>query len=181
MENLRRHFTTKEKDRVIVGRVNRNGYCKKHPKHHQSPGVCSLCLREKLIQLSSSNSCRKTSSIITSSSSSSLSSYYSSSSTSSYASPVHCCCFISSTEGKRSSSVSIFLLSGDNGIIKSRSLAIFPRKRDCEGDALNKSANKSGFWFKLLHPKSKRMDMENVQKETKLVPSMSIKIRETMP
>ncbi|GAB2271336.1 hypothetical protein Dimus_006177 [Dionaea muscipula] len=25
--------------------------CKKHPKHRQSPGVCSLCLTEKLVKL----------------------------------------------------------------------------------------------------------------------------------
>ncbi|XP_027333683.1 uncharacterized protein LOC113848396 [Abrus precatorius] len=179
MENLRRHFT-KEKDNVI-GRVKQNGRCKKHPKHRQSPGVCSLCLREKLTQLSSSNNPRRrTSSIIianSSSSSSSLSSsYYSSSSSgSSCASPIHCFCF--TNEGKSSSSVSIFLLSDNHGIVKSRSLAIVPR-RDCERGVHHhghdKSANKSGFWFKLLHPKSKRM--EDDHKDSNPVRSMSIKI-----
>ncbi|EPS72671.1 hypothetical protein M569_02088, partial [Genlisea aurea] len=24
--------------------------CRKHPKHDQSPGICSLCLCEKLLQ-----------------------------------------------------------------------------------------------------------------------------------
>ncbi|GAB2217038.1 hypothetical protein Droror1_Dr00000196 [Drosera rotundifolia] len=31
-----------------------NPLCKKHPKHHQSPGVCSLCLTEKLTKVSKS-------------------------------------------------------------------------------------------------------------------------------
>lgn len=30
-------------------------FCKKHPKHRQSSGVCSVCLTEKLSPLSSSN------------------------------------------------------------------------------------------------------------------------------
>ncbi|TKY56283.1 hypothetical protein E2542_SST20726 [Spatholobus suberectus] len=176
MENLRRHFSKKKDTYSVIGRVRRNGHCKKHPKHRQSPGVCSLCLREKLTQLSSSNSRTITSSIITacSSSSSSLSSlsssYYSSASASSCASPMHCFCFTS--EGKSSSSVSIFLLSDNRGIMNGR----FKSGADHGHD---KSAHKSGFWFKLLHPKSKRMK-EYYREDTKLVRSMSIKIRETM-
>ncbi|XP_061364255.1 uncharacterized protein LOC133307718 [Gastrolobium bilobum] len=174
MENLRKQFT-KEKD--IVGRVKPNGHCKKHPKHRQSPGVCSLCLREKLTQLSASTSRRTTSSSSSSSSSSasSLSSYYSSSSSaSSCASPVHCFRFVA--EGKSSSSVSFFMLSGKHGIIKSKSLALIPRRRSREGGVPcghNKSASRTGFCFKLLHTKSKRM------KDTEPVRSMS-SIRETV-
>ncbi|KAG5063937.1 hypothetical protein JHK85_005120 [Glycine max] len=179
MENLRRHFSKKKKDTYcVIGRVKHNGYCKKHPKHHQSPGVCSLCLREKLSQLSSSfNSRRRISSICSSSSSSMSSSYYSSASASSCASPMQCFCF-TTTEGKitsSSNSVSIFLLSsGNNGIIKGRcrSLDIVPRKRDCEGGGVDHhghsmSAYKSGFWFNLLHPRSKRMKEKYYREDTK--------------
>ncbi|KAI3751629.1 hypothetical protein L2E82_22720 [Cichorium intybus] len=47
--------------------------CKKHPKHQQSPGVCSLCLRERLSKISSSSS-RAVTNVSSSSSSSSISS-----------------------------------------------------------------------------------------------------------
>lgn len=165
MANLRRPFT-KEKD-IVIGRVKPNGRCKKHPKHHQSPGVCSLCLKEKLTQLSASTS-RRTTSACSSSSSSSFSSYYSSSSVSSCASPMHR--FRFTNEGKSSSnSVSVFLLSGKHGIMKSRSMAVVPRRRDREGGGVdhhlhNKSANKSGFWFKLLHLKGKRMEEKDIKR-----------------
>ncbi|KAG4954799.1 hypothetical protein HKD37_14G040949 [Glycine soja] len=192
METLRRHFSKKKKyTYCVIGRVKHNGYCKKHPKHHQSPGVCSLCLREKLSQLSSSSSDshRRISSICSSSSSSlsSSSCYSSASASSSCASPMQCFCF-TTTEGKSSSSsVSIFLLSGNDGIIKGRCrpLDIVPRRRDCEGGGVDhhghdKSANKSGFWFKLLHPKSKRMKECYREDNKQLVRAMSIEIRETM-
>ncbi|KAK7301166.1 hypothetical protein RJT34_12027 [Clitoria ternatea] len=178
MENLRRHFT--KKNERVIGRVKINGHCKKHPKHHQSPGVCSLCLREKLTRLSSSNSPRTTlgSCDSSSSSSSSLSSsYYSSSSTSSCASPMHC--FRFTIEEKSGSSMSIFLLTGNHGIIKRKSLAIVPRRTDYEGGAHhNKSANKIGFCFKLLRPRSKRVEEDHM--ESSKLGSFSIKIRETM-
>ncbi|RDX57647.1 hypothetical protein CR513_63093, partial [Mucuna pruriens] len=178
MENLRRHFS-KKKDRgsSVIGRVKRNCNCKKHPKHQQSPGVCSLCLREKLTQLSSSNSRWRISPTITASSSTSSSfsslssSYYSSASASSCASPLHCFCF--TTQGKSTSSLSIFLLSGNRPIINSRcsSLDIIPRRRDCEGGldrCHNKSLYKSGFWFKLLHPKSKGMKEYYTDEDAKM-------------
>nr|GEW44178.1 hypothetical protein [Tanacetum cinerariifolium] len=54
--------------------------CKKHPKHRQSPGICSLCLRERLSKISASSSHASTnvSSSCSSSSISSISSVYSS-------------------------------------------------------------------------------------------------------
>ncbi|KAE9605929.1 hypothetical protein Lalb_Chr10g0102531 [Lupinus albus] len=185
MGNLRRRPFTKEKKDNVVGRVKPNGQCKKHPKHNQSPGVCSLCLKEKLTLLSISKSYRTTTSSITlcssCSSSSSLSSDYSSCSTSSSASPMHC--FRFTTEGKSTYNnarfVSFFLLSEKHGITNSRSMTFVSRKNDREGEVLhhthnNMSAKKSGFWFKLLRLKSKRME----EKDTKLVRSMSI--RETV-
>ncbi|KAJ7965744.1 putative Avr9/Cf-9 rapidly elicited protein [Quillaja saponaria] len=114
--------------------------CKKHPKHRQSPGVCSLCLRERLAKLSSPSACdsRRTSTITaaSSSSSSSLSSYYSSTS-SSYASPTQ----RYRLEGNRISNKSMLFLfmNGKHALTKSRSLTFD-----------NKSNKKGGFWFKLL-------------------------------
>ena len=158
--NLRRPSS---KDKDTVGRFKPDGRCKKHPKHRQSPGVCSLCLRDKLVQLSASSSSRTTSATAgssCSSSASSLSSYYSSSSGSSCASPLHHP-FPLTTEGKRSFSIS--LLSSKQGLVKSRSMAVAPRG-DGEGSAVNKkSEKKSGFWSKLLRPRSKRMEEKDAK------------------
>ncbi|XP_057728049.1 uncharacterized protein LOC130943959 [Arachis stenosperma] len=153
------------------------GGCKKHPKHHQSPGVCSLCLNDRLLQLSSSSSA----SVIgggssCSSSVSSLSSYYSSSSASSCASPVsrH---FPLTSEGKRSSTLSIFLLSGakhnnNNGLLKSRSMAV-------DHDYHRRSKKKSGFWSKFLPSKSKRINTMEEKEANKVVVLRSSSMRET--
>ncbi|CAL9215927.1 unnamed protein product [Arabidopsis halleri] len=74
--------------------------CKKHPKHRQSPGICSLCLKESLSKLSSdfydlsssmsSSSLAKTMSSCSSASSESESDY-SSTAISSYYSSVSSC------------------------------------------------------------------------------------------
>ena len=74
--------------------------CKKHPKHRQCPGVCSLCLSEKLSKISSNNNnSRSRAAMIkararvyyhsSSSSSLSSSSYESSYASSKAASPLH--------------------------------------------------------------------------------------------
>ncbi|KAK7282832.1 hypothetical protein RIF29_11915 [Crotalaria pallida] len=198
MLNLRRPSSHSSKDKDIVGWFKPNGgRCKKHPKHNQSPGVCSLCLKDKLSQLSSkkrrTTSASVGSSCDSSSASSSLASYYSSSCASSCASPIHHHPFTFKGKGSSSSSsVSIFMLSSSSkhGLFKSRSMAVFPRRLRKDGgeggvddDHNNnnnnkKSANnkKEGFWFKLLHPKSKRSIKE---KDTnKIVRSSSL--RETM-
>lgn len=73
-----------------------NFSCKKHTKHRQSPGICSLCLTEKLSKLSleyyeyTKNAAETASSCCSSSSSSytSVSSCYSSSLVSSCSSPL---------------------------------------------------------------------------------------------
>ncbi|CAL0319332.1 unnamed protein product [Lupinus luteus] len=171
MANLRRPYSSKDKDKV--GWFNPNGRCKKHLKHHQSPGVCSLCLKDKLSQLSSfsSSSKRTTSGACDSSSASSSLSSYCSSSASSLASPMHP--FKERKGG--SSSISIFLTSSSSkhGLVKSRSMAFLPRRRkDSEEDNTTKSAKKEGFWFKLLHPKNKR-SME--KKDIKRVHSKSLR------
>ncbi|XWS14965.1 hypothetical protein CRYUN_Cryun35bG0053700 [Craigia yunnanensis] len=151
MANLRRS----SKD-VSGGRSKPNEGCKRHPKHRQSPGVCSLCLGEKLSQLSTHSSSRRctTTTVASSncSSSSSLSSYYSSYSSSS--SPMHRYRF--TTEGK-GTSFSLLLFSGKNILTKSRSVAFASRMRSKEGDDKKK---KSGFLSKLLHSRNNKRKEE---------------------
>ncbi|KAK1406737.1 hypothetical protein QVD17_38345 [Tagetes erecta] len=115
--------------------------CKKHPKHEQSPGICSLCLRERLIKISRSSSrvitCASSSS---SSSISSISSVSSSSGALSYTtSPMH---------GYRKGRASNFLTSK---LKKSKSMA-FVGERIRDDD----QRKKSGFWSKLMHSKTMR-------------------------
>ncbi|CAK8568137.1 unnamed protein product [Lathyrus sativus] len=149
MANLRRPYS---KDKDSMFNVN-GGRCKRHPKHVQSPGVCSLCLKDKLDQLSSSSSSssnsQKTNSASCSSSSSSLSSYYSSSSGSSCSSPMH-------DDGSGFSTIFLFHKHG-GGLVKSKSMAVLPRRRN--KDTRDQYSKKSGFWFNLFHPnyKNKRM------------------------
>jgi hypothetical protein len=145
-----------------MGRSKADLKCKKHPKHRQSPGVCSICLTEKLSQLSSRKNSETTArSSCCSSSASSLSSCYSSSSaSSSCSSPLRR--FRFTKEGK-TSSIS-FLLNGKRVLTKSRSLAFVARMKnngddnDDDDDYKKKKKKKVGFWSKLLHPRSsKRM------------------------
>ncbi|KAI4337667.1 hypothetical protein L6164_016052 [Bauhinia variegata] len=161
-----------------VGRFEADGRCKKHPKHRQSPGICSLCLRKKLTQISSSS---RKAAISAASYVSSTSSLSSCSSSSSCASPVHR--FRFATVGKSSSSsMSIFLLSDKPGLAKSHSLAVFPRRKHHaaargSGDNNNiKSGKKGGFWSKFLHPKGKRKE-ENAKL---IMHSRSVKEKMTM-
>ncbi|KAL5190437.1 hypothetical protein HKD37_04G009874 [Glycine soja] len=178
MANLRIRPPSKDKD--IIGRfMPNNGCCKKHPNHRQSPGVCSLCLRHKLSQLSSA-SMRKTtliSSCRSSSTSSSLSSYCSSSS-SSCASPTLPFPFHKDSKSG-SNSVSIFLLSAKHGgVLKTGSMSVLATRRRTkggggDGDGDDRNKKKTGFWSKLLHPKTKSKRMDEI-KGTKLVHSRSL-------
>ncbi|CAK9149045.1 unnamed protein product [Ilex paraguariensis] len=133
-----------------MGASKANIQCKKHPKHRQSPGICSVCLREKLSQLSTSSR-SNTATTISSCSSSSLSSL-SSSNASSYSSPVH----RNHRVGlERRGSVG-FTMNGRNVLSKSMSMAAFvPRRR--EGERRDQ-VKKSSFWSKFLRPKNKGMD-----------------------
>ncbi|KAG6671973.1 hypothetical protein I3843_16G035400 [Carya illinoinensis] len=159
MESLRRS------NKDVMGKSSKSVVkCKKHPKHRQSPGVCSRCLNEKLSQLSSSSCSRRTSATAgsgsCSSSPSSLSSYSSSSSASSCSSPVH----FTNVEGKIISSLS-FLLNGKNVLTKSRSLVFFPRMnrpRGDDDDVMNKDPKKGGFWSKFLRATSRRQTEETL-------------------
>ncbi|CAI9758129.1 unnamed protein product [Fraxinus pennsylvanica] len=138
------------------GKSKANAPCKKHPKHRQSPGVCSICLSEKLSQLSTNSSSR---SKIPSSSSSYLSSLSSSSNISSYSSPVTGSIFrmASVARGPMSSLKS----TGKNMLKKSRSMAFIFQRRKEE----NNGKNKSGFWSKLLHPRSKGLMHSRTMRE----------------
>ena len=138
------------KSKEVMSRPKPNDKCKKHPKHKQAPGVCALCLSERLSQLSTGSS-RRTSttagSSCCSSSLSSVSSYYSSSSASTCSSP---------TMHRSTASIS-FLLSGKNVLTKSRSLAFAPRiKSGVDND--NNKKKKGGFWSNLLRPRTKRKE-----------------------
>ncbi|CAI9291678.1 hypothetical protein Lser_V15G30986 [Lactuca serriola] len=110
--------------------------CKKHPKHQQSPGVCSLCLRERLKKISRSSSRVTTYASSSSCSSSSISSVSSVSSLSNTASPMH---------DNRKGQIS-FLKSK---LKKSKSMA-FVSERTMDNDA----KKKSGFWSKLMHSRT---------------------------
>lgn len=155
------------------GRPNRpDGRCKRHPKHRQSPGVCSLCLREKLSQLNKMNPSSRRTSTTTgsygSSTTSSLSSYYSSESESECESPMHYCRSSYRTEGKGSMS---FLLSGNNVNVlkKSRSLAFVSRKEVRNSERERRGG---GFWSKLIHPRKTDHD-----RETKFMHSRTVRER----
>ncbi|WOH02685.1 hypothetical protein DCAR_0522074 [Daucus carota subsp. sativus] len=129
--------------------------CKKHPKHKQAPGVCAVCLAERLSRLASSKKPMKRAlrTPDTSSSLSSLSSCDSSSNASSCASPVK------RSEGK--GYVSFLKVSGKNVILtKSRSMEFYPPRKDQMNDEFRKK--KGGFWSKLIGSRSKKMDHEGL-------------------
>ncbi|CAH8254468.1 unnamed protein product [Arabidopsis lyrata] len=119
-------------------------FCKKHPKHRQSPGVCSLCLNERLslfIKAASSRRPRSRQILCSSSSTTSSLSSYGSSSVSSCPSPL--------VERRR-----YLVVSGGSGrgekviswMTKSRSVAykVDDEKRKKKK---KKTKTKSGFFF----------------------------------
>lgn len=152
--------------------------CKKHPKHRQSPGVCSVCLREKLTKLPSTSSSRATTvrnASTCSSTCSSLSSLSSecSSNASCYSSPMHHHSYRGrrprrqevGLEGKAGNFLSFLKMSikNDNKIVltKSRSMAFVEERERISMDNNNnnhgivKKKNKGeGFWSKLIRSKS---------------------------
>lgn len=141
------------RSKEVMGRSKPDGRCKKHPKHRQSPGVCSVCLSEKLSQLSTRRSRTTSTTTMDSCSSSSLSSYYSSSSCSFYSSPINRYRY-TTTEGK--GSLRLFLSGKNSMLTKSRSLAFVPRMKGNKESGNDKK--KGGFWSKLLRPRNKRID-----------------------
>lgn len=137
--------------------------CKRHPKHRQSPGVCSICLKEKLAQLSGSDSSSSSSRAARSgSSSSSLSSYASSLSSSNASS-----CTSPAVDFRRrlepdarDSSVRFFG--------KSRSMAFVTRRRKEEPDRSageEVGIGKGGFWSKFLPRKTRGLTHSKTTRE----------------
>ncbi|XP_047326620.1 uncharacterized protein LOC124930307 [Impatiens glandulifera] len=116
--------------------------CRNHPTHRQSPGVCSLCLREKLHQIytTTTTSRVKTAPVESSSSSSSSLSSLSSSCSSMDASPIHQ--LYHDHSHKRS-----FMME------KSRSMAAVVT-RDDHGMVFWKKRS-SGFWSNLVGTRSR--------------------------
>ncbi|CAK9156169.1 unnamed protein product [Ilex paraguariensis] len=139
--------------------------CKKHLTHQQQPGVCSSCLREKLLRLYGGSSSSSSSSFSsssrtkrnrasTSSCSSSLSSspaanYYSSASSSTNMSPLH-------RGHHRIPSALVGSISfevTENGVLrKSRSMAVVARGGTGE---VSGGKKRGGFWSKLLRSTGK--------------------------
>ncbi|KAK1435464.1 hypothetical protein QVD17_01227 [Tagetes erecta] len=125
-----------------IKRSSTSKKCNIHPKHQQSSGICSLCLRERLLRISRSSSrvitCASSSS--SSSSVSSISSVSSSSGDLSHmASPMH--------DDYRKGHLSIL----KSKLNKSKSIA-FASERIMEDD----TKKKGGFWSKLVHSRTMR-------------------------
>ena len=134
--------------------------CKRHPKHHQSPGVCSLCLAEKLSQIVSATSSRKVSDSLSSSCSSSYNSSASSCSSCSSPNPPY---------GYNTDRRKAFVFSASSIFKKSRSMAFAPRlRRGTESDS-GKNSN-LGFWSRFLRrPRRKIMEFEEVLMHSRTV------------
>lgn len=121
-------------------------FCRKHPKHRQSPGVCSLCLNERLslfIKSTSSSSAsrrRRARQILCSSSTTSSLSSYCSSSVSSCPSPLfdrRCYLLMAGGSGREK---------GISWMTKSRSVAAYK----VSDDEKRKKKTKAGFFFGLV-------------------------------
>ncbi|KDP41420.1 hypothetical protein JCGZ_15827 [Jatropha curcas] len=164
-------YLKRSKQEATATKSKPDGKCKKHPKHKQSPGVCSVCLNEKLSMLSSSSSRTAVMDYASSSSASSLSAY-STTSCSSCSSPMHR--FRFTTEGNNhKGSLSFLLISGKNVLTKSRSLAFVPRNRgNKERASHDDDKKKGGFFSKLL-----RRPRTNKRAEQGLMHSRSMRER----
>ncbi|KAK4354675.1 hypothetical protein RND71_026869 [Anisodus tanguticus] len=124
--------------------------CKKHSKHQQSPGVCSICLNERLSKLSKTSRISNTSSCSSSSSLSSLSP--SSSDVSSCPSPAY----------RRMKTMATLRSSGNDNksnivLAKSRSLVFVTKRKEGEMEE-NLKKKKKGFLSKLLNPRKNKKD-----------------------
>ncbi|KAK3211246.1 hypothetical protein Dsin_015952 [Dipteronia sinensis] len=123
--------------------------CKKHQSQNKNPqGVCSICLGERLSQLSAIP--QKKTSMVAPSSSSSISSSPVSCSSSSTARPRH-----NRNGSEMMGSISFMLSAGNYGLKKSRSMAFVPK--NFVGEHNNIGKKKRGFWSKLLHLEGKKV------------------------
>lgn len=142
-------YTQKIIYQIQMGWSKSEGRCKKHPKHTQSPGVCSSCLRERLSQLSSSNN------TLSGSCSSSSPSSSSSASASSESSPPHPL-YLSS----------VLPVSASGGLFgRSRSMAVVAGGNgngNGKGGVVGNRKKRGGFWSKLLGVSNRRRKEEGL-------------------
>ncbi|KAL8243166.1 hypothetical protein R6Q59_009424 [Mikania micrantha] len=115
--------------------------CKKHPKHEQSPGICSSCLRERLLKISRSSSRVVASCAYNYSSSSSSSSFISS---------------ISSSSGALSDTASPMHGWHASFLKLKKSKSIAGEIRIMDNNINNDQTKKAGFWSKLMHSRTMR-------------------------
>lgn len=143
MESLMR----RPKIQKAYGRTKANAPCKRHPKHVQSPGVCSRCLNEKLFRLANGRAKRPAiySASSLSSSSSSYISSLSSSDESSCSSPV--------LRYAPSRAVDSSRILKKETLKKSRSTSQAWRGEEDRSVGILKR----GFWSKLLSSKNKAL------------------------
>lgn len=158
------------------------GQCRKHPKHRQSPGVCSLCLTEKLSRVSTTSSSTACSSGY---SRARLAYYYSNSSSSSDDEDDS---YVSSpgspvpvpVPGHRR--IASDVRRGNKGIIvnglmgKSRSMGVVARNEEEEveveedGKLKDTGMSISGFWSKLLGPKRRTSHLTKMVSQSNPLP-----------
>lgn len=127
--------------RIEMGWSQSEGRCKKHPKHTQSPGVCSSCLRERLSQLSES---------LSSSPPSSDSSVSASSESSPRLPPPLYLSSVAAAEGLFGRSRSVAVIVEGKGKIGKGGGEVGNRKK------------RGGFWSKLLGGSNRRMKEEGL-------------------
>ncbi|KAK6923794.1 Protein OCTOPUS-like [Dillenia turbinata] len=135
--------------RSEMGWSESRGGCKKHPNHIQQTGVCSLCLQERLSQLSGSNYMLSGSNYVLS-----CSSRYSSAISSTCNSPPSQSHRRHQRNASEATGSLLLMTNGGLMIKKSRSMAWV---HDKGSDGVNGNVKKkSGFWSKLLRSNNKR-------------------------
>ncbi|XP_011652564.1 uncharacterized protein LOC105435032 [Cucumis sativus] len=153
-------------------RNHRHHHCQRHPNHHQSPGVCSLCLTEKLSRIiaPAASSRNKISNSLSSSSSSSYYSSCSSASSSSSSSPKLYGYYNSDNHHPRRKTA--FVFSASSIFKKSKTMARLKRGiTTTESDCGKKSNNTDlGFWSRFLNRhRLKRMEFQEVLMRSRTV------------
>ncbi|KAK6127481.1 hypothetical protein DH2020_038776 [Rehmannia glutinosa] len=153
MESWKQKTNYNQKPSLIRSKLA-NEPCKKHPKHTQSPGVCSICLSEKLSKLSNTNNKKSGKSQFSSYSSSYLSSMSSSYDASYNSSP-------NIKLNMRVFRKNDTILSGQEMFMKkSKSMAFALQRRKEEEKNVE---TKRGFWSKLLPRKNKKNYVNEAQ------------------
>lgn len=150
------------------GNFKANAPCKKHPKHRQSPGVCSICLRERLSKLPNVATSSSSSKVGLSSSPSSSCSDLSSSNASPCSSQVvSYTCRVEYLEAGKS--MKVFKNVGQDVLKKSRSMVYVLQRRKEEGSMDDNNGKnidgKRGFWSKFLPGRGKALRHSRTMRE----------------